>query len=160
MTVAVDTNVLVYAEGVNGEAGKAAALQILQTLPPASMLLPVQVLGELFSVLVRKAGRTRDEASAAVLSWGDSFPLIESSGDVMLAATDLARSHQLGIWDAMILSAAVEGRCRLLLSEDLQDGFTWSGVTVTNPFRSPRHPLLDALLDRTVVTRRRRVQSQ
>jgi predicted nucleic acid-binding protein len=155
VTVAVDTNVLAYAEGVNGEAGKAAALQILQTLPPASTLLPVQVLGELFSVLVRKAGRTRDEASAAVLSWGDSFPLIESSGDVMLAATDLARSHQLGIWDATILSAAADARCRLLLSEDLQNGFTWRGVTVTNPFGSPKHPLLSALLDaRTPRTRR------
>jgi predicted nucleic acid-binding protein len=148
VTVAVDTNVLAYAEGVNGEAGKAAALQILRTLPPASTLLPVQVLGELFSVLVRKAGRTREEASAAVLSWGDSFPLIESSGDVMLAATDLARSHQFGIWDAMILSAAADGRCRLLLSEDLQDGFTWCGVTVVNPFRTPGHPFLGALLDR------------
>ncbi|TIP50920.1 MAG: PIN domain-containing protein, partial [Mesorhizobium sp.] len=36
--------------------------------------------------------------------------------------------------------------CRLLLSEDLQDGFTWGGVTVVNPFASPRHALLDALL--------------
>jgi hypothetical protein len=38
------------------------------------------------------------------------------------------------------------GRCRLLLSEDLQEGFTWSGVTVTNPFSTSRHPLLEAML--------------
>jgi predicted nucleic acid-binding protein len=37
--------------------------------------------------------------------------------------------------------------CRLLLSEDLQEGFTWRGVTVTNPFAKSRHPLLDALLE-------------
>jgi hypothetical protein len=35
----------------------------------------------------------------------------------------------------------------LLLSEDLQDGFSWAGVTVTNPFAATCHPLLeDALL--------------
>jgi hypothetical protein len=34
----------------------------------------------------------------------------------------------------------------LLLSEDLQEGFTWRGVTVTNPFASALHPLLAALL--------------
>jgi predicted nucleic acid-binding protein len=64
----------------------------------------------------------------------------------MLAAADLATDHQLGIWDAVILSAASQAGCRLLLSEDLEEGFTWAGVTVVNPFSSPRHALLEALL--------------
>lgn len=146
MNVAVDTNILAYAEGVNGPQNKQAAIALLQALPPESTLLPVQALGELFSVLVRKARRSRADASAAVLSWGDAFPLIETSNDVLLAATDLAQAHQLSLWDAVMLSAAADARCRLLLSEDLQDGFTWRGVTVTNPFASPRHPLLEALI--------------
>ena len=62
------------------------------------------------------------------------------------AATDLATDHQLGIRDAIILSAASQAGCRLLLTEDLQEGFTWAGVTVVNPFSSPRHALLEALL--------------
>ena len=49
-------------------------------------------------------------------------------------------------WDAVILSAAADASCRLLLSGDLQDGFTWSGVTVANPFAKRPHPLLTALL--------------
>jgi len=146
MNVAVDTNILAYAEGVNGLQNKQAAIALLQALPPESTLLPVQALGELFSVLVRKARRSRADASAAVLSWGDAFPLIETSNDVLLAATDLAQAHQLSLWDAVMLSAAADARCRLLLSEDLQDGFTWRGVTVTDPFASRRHPLLEALI--------------
>ena len=148
MNVAIDTNVLVYAEGINDAAKRDAALELLEALPPESTFLPVQTLGELFSVLVRKAGRSREAASAAILSWGDAFPLIESSGDVLLAATDLTRTRQLGMWDAVVLSAAAHARCRLLLSEDLQDGFTWRGVTVTNPFTPDRHPLLAALVER------------
>lgn len=147
MNVAVDTNVLVYAEGVNDAARKAVALDLLQHLPPESTFIPVQALGELFNVLVLKAGRSRAKAAAAVLSWGDAFPLIESSGDSLLAATDLSKTHRLGIWDAAALSAAADARCRLFLSEDLQDGFTWRGVTVVNPFASRRHPLLAALLE-------------
>ena len=146
MNVAVDTNILAYAEGVNGLQNKQAAIALLQALPPESTLLPVQALGELFSVLVRKARRSRADASAAVLSWGDAFPLIETSNEVLLAATDLAEAHQLSIWDAVMLSAAADARCRLMLSEDLQDGFTWRGVTVANPFASRRHPLLEALI--------------
>jgi predicted nucleic acid-binding protein len=146
MNVAIDTNLLAYAEGVNGQAAKDAALEILETLPPESTLIPVQALGELFHVLVRKARRSRTQASAAVLSWGDVFPLIETSNDILLAATDLTSAHQFAIWDAIVLSAAADARCRILLSEDLQEDFTWRGVTVVNPLAASRHPLLEAAL--------------
>ena len=146
MIVALDTNVLAYAEGLNGNPMKAAALDLLEQLAPASTLIPLQTLGELFTVLVRKARRSRADARAAILSWGDTFPLIETSSSVILMASDLADAHQLSLWDAVILSAAADARCRLLLSEDLQDGFTWGGVTVVNPFSPQRHPLLGAFL--------------
>jgi predicted nucleic acid-binding protein len=146
ITVALDTNVLAYAEDTNGAARKKAALDLVEKLSPETTSIPVQALAELFSVLVRKAGRARASARDAVISWGDSFPLIETSPEVLLAATELSATHQLGWWDAIILAAAADAGCRLLLSEDFQEGFTWSGVTVANPFASPRHPLLDALI--------------
>jgi predicted nucleic acid-binding protein len=144
--VALDTNILVYAEGLNGAAMKRAALELAEKLPQDEVFVPVQALGELFNVLVRKAGRSRAKARRAILTWQDAFPLIETSADVMLAAADLATDHQLGIWDSVIFSAAANAGCRLLLSEDLQDGFTWRGVSVTNPFSTRKHPLLAALL--------------
>lgn len=148
MRLALDTNVLAYAEGVNGIAKKRAALEIIVKLPRESTFLPVQVLGELFHVLVRKAGRSRERARTAILSWQDVFPLIETSPAVMLAAADLATHHRLGIWDSVVLSAAAVAGCRLLLSEDLQEGFTWNGVTVANPFSQEKHELLAGLLGR------------
>ena len=67
----------------------------------------------------------------------------------MIAATDLAADHRLGIWDSVMVAVAAEVGCRLLLSEDLNDGFSWRGVTVVNPFGAMRHPLLGALLGET-----------
>jgi len=144
--VALDTNVLAYAEGVNGPSMKTLALELVAGLPQGSIVLPVQGLGELFQVLVRKAGRSRASARSAILSWRDAFSLFETSAATMLAAADLAFTHQLGIWDAVILSAAAEADCTLLLSEDMQDGFIWQGVTIANPFARSKHPLLKALL--------------
>ncbi|MGB8580592.1 MAG: PIN domain-containing protein [Candidatus Sulfotelmatobacter sp.] len=146
MRLALDTNILAYAEGVNGAAKKKSALDIIQKLPPESTFLPVQVIGELFHVLVRKTGRTPERARAALLSWQDAFPLIETSPAIMLAAADLAVHHHFSIWDAVIFSAAAAAGCRLLLTEDLNSGFTWSGVTVTNPFSAYRHELLNGIL--------------
>jgi len=144
--IAFDTNVLTYAEGINGVKRRDAALALIRRLPQEATVVPVQVLGELFNVLVRKGGKSRSDARNALLSWRDTFPVVETSPEVMLAAADLAMDHQLGIWDAVILSAASQAGCRLLLSEDLHEGFTWAGVTVANPFSSPRHALLEALL--------------
>jgi predicted nucleic acid-binding protein len=72
--------------------------------------------------------------------------VIETSDSVLTAAAELAATHQFGIWDGVILAAASKSGCRLRLSEDLQDGFTWNGVTITNPFAASTHPLLKSLL--------------
>lgn len=146
MRFALDTNVLAYAEGVNGVERRDLALALVRRAPQETGIVPVQVLGELFNVLVRRGGRSRGEAREALMSWRDAFQIAETSPEVMLAAVDLATDHQLRIWDAVVLSAAAQSGCRVLLSEDLQDGFTWAGVTVVNPFGSPPHVLLQALL--------------
>ena len=147
MRVALDTNILAYAEGTNGPAMKEAALDLIQKLPQDSTVLPAQTLGELFNVLVRKAKRPAASARTAILSWRDAFPVLDTSAAVIANAADLATDHQLGIWDAVVVAAAAEAECRLLLSEDLQEGFTWRGVTVTNPFSPHRHLLLKALFE-------------
>ena len=77
MRVALDTNVLAYAEGTNGATKKAAALDLIHKLPPESTVLSAQTLGELFSVLVRKAKRPAASARTAVLSWRDAFPVVD-----------------------------------------------------------------------------------
>lgn len=147
MRAALDTNILVYAEGLNGAEKQATILDLIGRLPQDSTVLPAQVLGEFFNVLVRKGKRSRADARNALLSWRDTFPVVGASSEVMLAAADLAVDHQLGIWDAVILATASQADCRLLLSEDMQAGFTWGGVTVVSPFMSPQHALLDALLE-------------
>jgi predicted nucleic acid-binding protein len=145
MLVALDTNILLYAEGLNGTPMQQAARAVVDRLAPESTLLPVQVLGELYAVLMRTGGH-RARARDVVLEWGDMFPIIETSSSIQMMAMELSVNHHLAPWDAVILSAAADAGCRLLLSEDLQDGFTWSGVTVANPFAKTRHPLLDAVL--------------
>jgi predicted nucleic acid-binding protein len=146
MRIALDTNVLAYAEGTNGAVMRDKALELIQRLPRETIVLPVQTLGELFNVLVRKAKRRPSRARAAVLSWHDAYAVVETSAAVVVNAMDLASDHGLTIWDSVVLAASAEAECRLLLSEDLQEGFTWRGVTVTNPFADRPHPMLAALL--------------
>jgi predicted nucleic acid-binding protein len=146
MLLALDTNILVYAEGVNGEPHQREALDLIARLPRESTFIPIQVLGELFRVLVGKAAVSPKTAQTRIATWQTSFPLIETSSAVLSSAIDLAVQHKLRIWDAVILAAAAEAQCRVLLSEDMHDGFSWHGVTVTNPFAAKKHVLLAGLL--------------
>lgn len=146
MRAALDTNILVYAEGVNDAEKKRKAWDLLEKLPDDAVI-PVQALGELFQVLVRKAGRSPADARLAVSRWSYAFPLVETSASILLAAADLA-TRQISLWDAVILSAAAEAGCSVLLSEDMQEGFVWRDVMIVNPFSKAPHPLLKGLLSR------------
>lgn len=149
MRVALDTNVLAYAEGVGTKEKRDRTVEVLGQLDAGAVLLPAQTLGELFRVLTGKAKRTAMQARSAVLGWADAYPVADSTWSAFQGAFDLCADHALPIWDALILSAAAEQRCRLLLSEDLQHGFTHRGVTVVNPYVTPTNPLLAELLEGT-----------
>lgn len=142
--VAIDTNVLAYAEGAGDEARRQSAAALMARLPEAAVILPVQVLGELYRVLVGKLHHSAQRAQEAILQWSDTFAVRDSTWTALQSALDLSSAHGLSIWDSLILSVAAEQRCRLLLSEDMQHGFTWRGTTVVNPFRQPAHDLLAA----------------
>jgi len=132
--IALDTNILAYAEGVNGAERQAAASQILRDLAEDDLVIPAQALAELFTLLTRKARRPAAETRAAVLGWHDACLVADTSSGVLLDAMELAVSHQFALWDAIMLAAAAVSGCRLLLSENMQDGFTWRGVTIRSPF--------------------------
>ncbi len=148
MRIAIDTNVLVYAEGVGDAAKQDQALSAMERLRRHTVALPVQVLGELFNVLLRTARFSPRDVHQKVVAWSNDYALIFTTAAVMTTAAVLAAEHRLNIWDAVILTAAADADCHLLLSEDMQDGFLWRGVTVANPFAAKKHPLLASVLDR------------
>jgi predicted nucleic acid-binding protein len=146
MRFALDTNILTYAEGVGDEQRIKTSRELIAALPDNSLVLPAQALGELFRVLTGKAGLSTRMARSAVLGWSDSFEVHDSGWVAFLSAMDLAVDHHIRIWDALILAVSAEANCRVLLSEDMQHGFTWRGVTVINPFARTHHPLLEPFL--------------
>jgi predicted nucleic acid-binding protein len=95
---------------------------------------------------VRKAKISPRLARTTIIRCRDTYPIGETSSAVFLSATDLAVDHRIGLWDAVIFAAAAAAGCRLLLSEDMQEGFIWGGVTVVNPFAQKKHELLTEVL--------------
>lgn len=134
MRVALDTNILVYAESTGPNVREDAARRLVARLPAERIVVPAQVLGELFNVLTRKAKLSAADSATLVARWMASYDVIPTTSDVLGDAFALVKGHKLGTWDAVVLAAAARAGCRYLLSEDMQDGFSWHGVTIVNPF--------------------------
>ena len=146
--VAFDTNVLAYAEGVGHYPDDAAKVALSRALADGLRqssqrpILVTQALAELHRLLIRIARYSPARASDAVRSWqalGETAPVSATGFDTALT---LAADHKLQIFDALIMAAAVEAGCDLLVSEDMQDGFVWRGLMVTNLFGDKPDPRL------------------
>jgi predicted nucleic acid-binding protein len=142
MLVSLDTNVLVYANRVNDVDRQIKALEILERLPAPRIRIAAQALGELFNVLTLKTKMPRVQAADRVVRLHGAYSILETNPAAIETAVNLATDHAFSIWDAIILSVSASAGCRLLLSEDMQHGFEWRGVTVINPFLPQPHPLL------------------
>ncbi len=148
--VALDSNLLAYLAGVSHSGDDDAKIAqtralIRQLKDTATLIAPLQALGELFVVL-RRSGVGAEEARQIVLEFAQTLGTAVSSEPTVLAALDLAVDHKLQFWDALIVTAAVEAGCTLLLSEDMQHGFVVRGMTVINPLAAKPHPKLKKLL--------------
>ena len=97
-------------------------------------------------MLVSKGKISRTDASHRVSRYEAIATLAPTLPSTFAAALSLAADRQFQIFDAIILAASAEAGCRLLLSEDMQDGFVWQCITVVNPFAATPHPMLANLL--------------
>ena len=140
MRLALDTNVLAYAEGLGDDVRCQLAGDLIAKLNPFNSLVPVQVLGELSRVLTSKLKKSSADVRELLLSWSDAVVVADTTWTAFQSAMDLTVDHQISMWDALIMSVAAENKCRLLISEDFQNGFTWRGVTVVNPFETKAKP--------------------
>lgn len=145
MRYGLDTNVLAYFAGVDRAPGDGhkigRARELVGTLAvDAELVVPVQALGELFVVLQR-AGASRVEARDIILAFQQDFTVAATAETTLLSALDLAAEHQFQIWDALIINAAADAGCTILLTEDMQHGFIWRGVKLFDPFGPDSLPL-------------------
>ena len=126
-----DTNVLIYAVAKNDpRAIKAEALLA------GGGVVSVQSLNEFVAVARRKLRMSWKEVKEFLDLIGVLCPKpVPISIDTHRGAVTIAEKYGYSIYDALIASAALEAGCKILYSEDLQDGQIINRqLTIRNPF--------------------------
>jgi predicted nucleic acid-binding protein len=126
-----DTNILIYAFASN-DARSARA----ESLIADGGVIGVQVLNEFTNVTRRKLRWSWEQIEASLSVVEDLFgPVAPLTKVIHTRAVALAQECALSIYDALIVAAAQDAGCAILVSEHLQHGQKFGTLTVTNPFR-------------------------
>jgi predicted nucleic acid-binding protein len=94
----------------------------------------LQVLQEYFVTVTRKLHLDPRIARRKVELIAE-FDVASPEVADILAAIDLHRLHGVSFWDALVLRAAKQTGCSILLSEDMQGNREIDGVQIVNPFQ-------------------------
>lgn len=132
----LDTNVLVYSVDLRDPVKCATARRLLQTCGTHSGVLSTQVLQEFYVTVTRKETLSSSDALAFINAL-TRFEVVPIDVPAIQRAVSIHQQHKISFWDALIIASAEKGGCRLLWSEDLQDGQVIAGIRIRNPFGIP-----------------------
>lgn len=133
----LDTNIFVYTFASSFPAKQKKALDLIgEALEEGKGIISFQVVQEFLNLAIHKFERP--------FTWQENFdyfeevlgPLCGIYPDPELYRRALRVRQETGyrFYDALIVASALEGGCKILFSEDLQDGRKIGGLTIKNPF--------------------------
>jgi predicted nucleic acid-binding protein len=145
LRVTFDSNVLIYAVS-RSDPKHAAATDLIDRAAHGDCWQTLQSFAECFNVLSRKYRMPAIEAYGWVQSFQRLFPVVAADESDLDRAVGAVERHGLSFWDAMLWATANRAGCRMLFSEDLQDGRRLKGVLFVNPFVPANQKLVDLAL--------------
>lgn len=143
--IGIDTNILVYASGFDDALKQGVCSTLLRRMPAEAVTIPLQVIAEFDRVVSRKLGDKKIAAEFVEIA-AANYGVTGMDANILPEALRLTYAHQFQIFDALILAQCAMSGCRLLLSEDMHDGFEWQGCMILNPLTDKSKQKLDSVL--------------
>ena len=133
--VFLDTNIIVYAHDFDEPHKQTIAKDLLScALRKRKGVISTQVMGETFVSLIKKIGIEPADATDEIRKL-TRFRVVELSAALVLRGLEIKAQFGLSYWDSLIIAAAERASCKVIFSEDLNDGQTYGSVLVMNPFK-------------------------
>ncbi len=131
----VDTNILLYAAGLNPTESE-KHYRAIEVLNEPDLAIPVQVLQEFYSQATRHSRNSRltHEDALQFLVTLDDLRVVPVTFETFLSATTISHRFQLSYWDGAILASAQSAGCDAVYSEDMNPTQDYGGIRVINPF--------------------------
>jgi predicted nucleic acid-binding protein len=131
----LDSNVLVYAYDASNPQKQTVAQVLVERAVAGEAMASTQVLAEFAATLLHKiTPPANPEAVMAILDSLGPIKLIAPDAGIVRRAVEACSTYGVHFYDGMIVAAAERAGCQRILTEDLNPGQKYFGVTVSNPF--------------------------
>ena len=133
----LDTNIFVHSFDQSAVQKSRKSAQLIRlALTTQKGVVSYQVVQEFFNVALRRFSQPMKTADAEQYLNTVFRPLLAVHSSQALYAEALHLHAQSGLswYDALIVSSAIQARCDLLFTEDLQHGQRFGALQVRNPF--------------------------
>ena len=135
--VFLDTNIWLYAFMRGSEPGRHDAAVRLISGKAQNIVVSHQVISEVCVNLLKKGGASEKLVKGLIHDFFLRYAPLANDEACLVRASDLRGSLSLAYWDSLIVAAALESRCSVLYTEDMQHGQVIDRVlTIVNPFRN------------------------
>lgn len=134
----LDTNILVYVFDSDSPRKQFIARDLLlNAVQSGQASLSTQVLNEFYVSVTRKLQKpvSPEKALRAAKNLA-ALHVVQVDSRMIVRAIELSQAEQTSFWDGLIIQAALESGCSVLLSEDMQSGRKYGELQVRNPFIS------------------------
>ncbi|MFO7524734.1 MAG: PIN domain-containing protein [Ignavibacteriaceae bacterium] len=136
--VFIDTNILVYLFDKSEKEKQTRVKKLIsELLPQTRMFVSVQVINEFINVTGKKIATPISPAQQKeIIEFiNDIFIITSLNVGTTLSALEISQKYKISFWDSLIISSALENKCNVLYSEDMQNEFSiYNKIKIVNPF--------------------------
>ncbi len=133
-----DTNVIVYLFDKSEDRKHRIAKTLFhEGLRKYNSFISVQVINEFIVIASQKIKKplSLSEVKKRVEFLSNTLSIRPLGFETCISAIDLKNKYNLSYWDSLIAASALDNDCKVLYTEDMQDGLVINErLTINNPF--------------------------
>ena len=128
----IDSNIFLYAFSDKDISKQIISAKIVNQ----SYTISTQVINEVSNNMIKKLNFSNNEIEMFISSCYIQYDVIDFSKDIFIKASVIRDKYNISYYDSLILSSAINSKCNILYSEDMQHKQKIEDLTIVNPFES------------------------
>ncbi len=131
----IDTNVLIYAFSEDEPTKQQKALNLIDAVA-CDAIISNQVINELANIFLKKFKLPIEQVEDSFLELDSLLNIVSFDMSTQIRALRLKQRYNLQYFDSLIISTALENKCNILYSEDMQHELIIDNrLKIINPFK-------------------------
>jgi len=127
----IDSNIFLYAFSDKNISKQNISAKIVKQ----NHTISTQVVNEVSNNMIKKLNFSNKEIGKFILNCYMQYTIVDFSKEIFIKASIIRDNYNISYYDSLILSSAINSKCDILYSEDMQHNQRIEGLIIINPFK-------------------------